>query len=30
VHYGQYTIPQLKAYLHEQGVKVRLTGAHNP
>jgi cyclase len=30
VHYGQYSIPQLKAYLHEQGVKVRLTGAHNP
>ncbi len=28
VHYGQYTIPQLKAYLHEQGVKVRLT--HSP
>jgi cyclase len=25
VHYGTYSISQLKAYLHERGVKVRLT-----
>jgi len=25
VHYGQHTIPELKAYLHRRGVKVRLT-----
>ncbi len=24
VHYGEYTIPQLKQYLHEKGCKVRL------
>jgi cyclase len=24
VHYGHYTVPQLKQYLHERGVKVRL------
>ena len=25
VHYGEYTVPQLKQYLHSRGIKVRLT-----
>ena len=24
VHYGEYTIPEIKKYMHEQGVKVRM------
>jgi cyclase len=27
-HYGEYSIPQTKAYLAERGVPVRLTGFH--
>jgi cyclase len=24
VHYGEYTIPEIKKYMHDHGVKVRM------
>ncbi|MFQ3619506.1 MAG: imidazole glycerol phosphate synthase subunit HisF [Spirochaetales bacterium] len=30
VHYGEYTLPQIKTFLHTKGIPVRLTGSLEP